>query len=88
MFISSRQNNKVEEFPQEFFIPFSGDDFFEGRLTVNLLGQKYCVEIDLIQKESKKIWKHITILYGLENKQEAIDQGVQKLSDALKPSLH
>lgn len=77
-----------EEFPQEYFVPLSGDTFYEGRLTVNLLGQKFCVEIDLIQKESKKIWKHLTILYGLENKQEAIDNGMQKLSELLKPSRH
>jgi hypothetical protein len=77
-----------EEFPQEFFVPLTGEHFFEGRLTVNLLGQKYCVEIDLIQSESKKIWKHLTILYGLESKQEAIDHGMQKLAEMLKPSLH
>lgn len=73
-----------KDYPCEYFVPFEGDDFHEGRLTVNFVNQSHCVEVDLIQKESKKILRHLNTLYRLDSEQEALDQGMQELSLFLK----
>lgn len=73
-----------ENFPQEFFIELIGDPHLEGRLTVNQIRQGYSVEVDLVFFESKKIFRHLTILYGLESSTEAMDQGTQFLSSYLR----
>ena len=46
--------------------------------------KSFSVEIDVVQKESRKIFKHVDILYHFEDEQEAIDAGVQRLSQFLK----
>jgi hypothetical protein len=74
---------KINEFPAEFFIKLDGQDFLLGRLLVNKMNQSYWVEIDIVQKESKKIWAHVDDLYGIGELDEAIDMSVQSLSDYL-----
>ncbi|MBC7540433.1 MAG: hypothetical protein H7281_16535 [Bacteriovorax sp.] len=74
----------IKEFPAEFFIKLEGQDFLLGRLSVNKMNQSYWVEIDIVQKESKKIWAHVGNLYGIRELDEAIDTSVQSLSDYLK----
>ena len=46
---------KIKEFPAEFFIKLDGQDFLLGRLSVNKMNQSFWVEIDIVQKESKKM---------------------------------
>jgi hypothetical protein len=70
----------LPEYPCELFVPFEGDEFYEGRLTLNLLNKGYSVEVELVQKESKKIVKAITTLYHLDSEQEACDRGMQELA--------
>ncbi len=73
-----------EEYPQDYFIRLDQTEFQIGRLTLNLLGESFSVEIDIVQKESKKIFRHVGIIYNLEEKDEAIDAGVQYLSTFLQ----
>ena len=72
---------KISEFPAEFFIKLEGQDFLLGRLSVNKMNDSFWVEIDIVQKESKKIWAHVGNLYGVNELDEAIDRSVQTLSD-------
>lgn len=71
----------ITEFPAEFFIKLEGQDFLLGRLSINKMNQSFWVEIDIVQKESKKIWAHVGNLYGVSELDEAVDRSVQTLSD-------
>lgn len=71
---------ELKEYPCELFVPFDGDDFHEGRLTINLLKKGFSVDVELVQKESRKIVKPIKTLYGLDSEQEACDRGMQELA--------
>ncbi len=73
----------IQEFPAEFFIKIEGQEFLLGRLSVNKMNQSFWVEIDIVQKESKKIWAHVGNLYGVSELDEAIDRSVQSLSNYL-----
>lgn len=79
---------KISEFPAEFFIKLEGQDFLLGRFAINKMNQSFWVEIDIVQKESKKIWAHVGNLYGISELDEAIDRSVQTLADYVqkKPS--
>ncbi|MDD4973309.1 MAG: hypothetical protein PHY93_03115 [Bacteriovorax sp.] len=72
---------KIKEFPAEFFIKLEGQDFLLGRLSINKMNQSYWVEIDIVQKESKKIFAHVGNLYGISELDEALDLSVQTLSN-------
>lgn len=74
----------ITEFPAEFFIKVEGQEYLLGRLSINKMTGSYWVEIDIVQKESKKIWVHVTDLYGITEVDEAIDRSVQVLSDYFK----
>lgn len=73
-----------EEFPKEYFLKIENDEFREGRITLNKLSQNYSVEIDIVQTESRKIWKHVDVIYNQTEMDEAIDAGVQRLANFLK----
>lgn len=71
------------EFPAEFFIEIAHHDHLLGRLIVNQMIGYFWVEIDLVLKESKKIFKHVGDLRALDL-DEATYQGVQVLANFLK----
>jgi hypothetical protein len=75
------------EFPQEYFIKLEGQDFLLGRLSINKLNHAFWVEVDIVQKESRKIWAHVADLHGIVDLDEAIDKSVQTLADFLKKKL-
>lgn len=75
---------KIQEFPAEFFIKLEGQEFLLGRLSINKMNDSFWVEIDIVQKESKKIWAHVGNLYGVAELDEAVDRSVQTLSDYLQ----
>lgn len=75
---------KITEFPAEYFVKLEGNDFLLGRLSINQMNRSYWVEIDIVQKESKKIWAHVGDLHGISDVDEAIVSAVQKLSEFLK----
>jgi hypothetical protein len=74
----------IKEFPAEFFVKLEGQDFLLGRLSINKMQASYWVEIDIVQKESKKIFAHVGNVYGINELDEAVDRSVQTLSDYLK----
>lgn len=74
----------ITEFPAEYFLKLEGNDFLLGRLSINKMTNSYWVEIDIVQKESKKIWAHVGDLHGISDVDEAIVRSVQTLSEFLK----
>lgn len=70
-------------YPTEHFIPLNGEPFMVGRITINKVHNGLSVEIDILQKENRKIFKAVGRLYGIDNEHEALDLGIQKLSDYL-----
>ena len=82
-----------EEYPQEFFLALNSadsrvdNDFLEVRITVNLLDDRFSAEIDLVQKESRKIWKHLGLLGPFSPKiakDEVLEICVQTVANLLK----
>lgn len=74
----------IQEFPAEFFVKLEGNDFLLGRLSINKMNASFWVEIDIVQKESKKIYAHVGNVYGISELDEAVDRSVQTLADFLK----
>lgn len=74
----------ISEFPAEFFVKLEGNEFLLGRLSINKMKASYWVEIDIVQKESKKIYAHVGNVYDISELDEAVDRSVQTLSDFLK----
>ncbi len=73
------------DFPLEYFIKLENNDYYDGRIIVNKYSRldksEYSVEIDIVNIESRKIYQHVDILYGVESVDEATHLGVQKLSN-------
>jgi hypothetical protein len=80
--------NQDMDFPKDFFVPINGEFSREGRLCVNKLDNGYCVEVDVVFIESKKIWFHVGAWYGLEDLHAAIEMGNRKLSFFLQNKNH
>ncbi len=68
------------EFPCEYFLKLEGQDFLLGRLSINKMNTSFWVEIDIVTKDSKKIYAHVGNLYNLTDLDEAITNSVQMLS--------
>lgn len=71
-------------YPKEHFVRIENEPDFLGRITVNLVYGKFNAEIDIVQEESRKIFRHVNILYGKEDEQEAIDAAMQYLAKFLR----
>lgn len=78
----------TKEFPHELFVEIEQQDFYLGRLSISKLVRGHVVEVSIVQRESKKILKHVDTLYEIEEYSEAVDRGVQKLSHFLKQKNH
>lgn len=74
---------KTVEYPKDYFVEFGGDDFLMGRITIFEISNKYNVDIDIVQKESGKIFKHVHSLYDQDDHREAIDLSVYHLKKFL-----
>jgi len=75
---------EFSEYPKEFFVELSGEEFLVGRLMINKMNQHFWVEVDIVQKESKKIWAHVGDIHRALDFDDATYQSVQLLSDYLK----
>lgn len=76
---------QITEFPAEYFIKLEGQEFLLGRLSINKMNSSFWVEIDIVQKESKKIFAHVGNLYNVADLDEAVTSSVQMLSKYIKP---
>lgn len=75
----------IKEFPAEYFIKLDGQDFLVGRLSINKMNSSYWVEIDIVTKESKKIFAHVGNLYNTADLDEAVNRSVEMLAKYVKP---
>ena len=75
-------NGKIE-YPPDFFVNIDNDQHRLGRITLNLHSDGFVVEIDIVQKESRKIWQHVDTIYKLEQADDALQTAVQRLSQFL-----
>lgn len=80
-------NNSKSTYPSEHFVPIEGQEFLLGRLTLNKAHDGLTMEIDIVQKDTRKIWRSVDRLYRLQEDDEAIYLGVQRLSDYLKTKI-
>lgn len=75
----------MRDYPAEYFLSFSAEDYREGRITVHQKNElNYWVEIDVVQKESRKIVMALDRLYDLSDPDEAVDLAVQKLASFMR----
>ncbi len=74
----------IQEYPKDFFIRIEGDEHRIARLTVNMMNPTdYSIEIDIVHKESKKIWDHVGQIFHQSSEEEGIENGIQYLSNYL-----
>ena len=78
-FKSKVSDESMVEFPLENYIDLENNPYLMGRITVNRVAREYHAEVDIIHKESHKIFKHVAIIYRLSSAEEATLSGVQKL---------
>ncbi len=72
------------EFPQEHLIELSGlSPFLVGRIVIFEQATLFNVEIDLVQKETGKIFNHVKSMFNCDDPREALDLAVQYLKDFL-----
>ena len=69
----------MSDFPQEKYIDLENNPYLLGRVTVHHVKEEFHVEVDIIHKESHKIFKHVDIVYHQLSAEEAVIIGVQRL---------
>lgn len=69
----------MNEFPQEKYIDLDNNPYLLGRVTIYHVRDDYHAEVDIIHKESHKIFKHVDIVYQQYSAEEALIVGVQRL---------
>jgi hypothetical protein len=67
--------NAYESFPMEKYIEFDNDPYFLGRITVNKFKTQFHVELDIVHKETHKIYKHLGRLYDFDELSDALETG-------------
>lgn len=76
---------KNKEYPKEHYIELVGlSPHIIGRLTLDKIGEKFSVEIDLILGESKKIYSHVGALYDRDEELDALNDAVGHLKKYLE----
>lgn len=69
----------MKDFPQDKYIDLENNPYLLGRITVHEVRADYHAEVDIIHKESHKIFKHVDIIYQQPSAEEALIVGVQRL---------
>lgn len=73
----------MTEFPVEKYIELENNPYLLGRISINQIKEAFNAEIDIIHRESHKIFKHVDIIYNQYSAEEALITGVQRLRDFL-----
>ena len=69
----------LETFPMEKLVEFTNDPFFLGRIVVHKVKERFHVEVDVVNKESHKIYRHIGTLYDFDDARDAMEMGYREL---------
>ncbi|MBG59155.1 MAG: hypothetical protein CME67_05065 [Halobacteriovoraceae bacterium] len=77
-------NNIKDDYPKEKFVELKGlSPELVGRISVNKVRDQFDAEVDIVLSESGKIYKHIEILYKLDDEREALNMGIHRLKKYL-----
>ncbi len=74
----------MTEFPVEKYIELENNPYLLGRISINQVKENFHAEVDIIHKESHKIFKHVDIVYNQYSAEEALIVGVQRLKQFLE----
>lgn len=74
----------MTEFPIEKYIELENNPYLLGRISINQVKESFHAEVDIIHKESHKIFKHVDIVYNQYSAEEALIVGVQRLRQFLE----
>ncbi|MFY7993409.1 MAG: hypothetical protein ACOVP4_08975 [Bacteriovoracaceae bacterium] len=69
----------MSEYPKEHYIELDNNPYLMGRIAINHIKEEFIAEVDIVHKESHKIYRHIGILYSGHSAEEALISGVQRL---------
>ena len=68
-----------KEFPEEKYLELENNPYLLGRVTINQVHAHFHAEVDIIHRESHKIFKHVDIVYNQSSAEEALILGVQRI---------
>jgi hypothetical protein len=71
-------------FPTEKYIDLENNPYLMGRITINQVKDDFNAEVDIIHRESHKIFKHVDIVYNQPSAEEALIVAVQRLRTFLE----
>ena len=74
----------MTDYPQEKYIELENNPYLLGRITLHHVKEDFHAEVDIINKESHKIFKHVDIIYQQHTAEEALIVGVQRLRKFLE----
>jgi len=74
----------MTSYPVEKYIDLENNPYLLGRITIHQVKEDYHAEVDIIHRESHKIFKHVDIVYRQYSAEEALITGVQRLRQFLE----
>ncbi len=74
----------MNDFPIEKYIDLENNPYLMGRITIHHVKEEFHAEVDIIHRESHKIFKHVDIIYRQYTSEEALIVGVQRLRQFLE----
>ena len=74
----------MTSYPVEKYIDLENNPYLMGRITINQVKDSFNAEVDIIHRESHKIFKHVDIIYNEFSEEEALITGVQHLKKFLE----
>lgn len=69
----------MKEHYMEKYIELDNNPYLLGRISINQVKESFHAEVDIIHRESHKIFKHVDIVYNQPSAEEAVIVGVQRL---------
>lgn len=74
----------MTSYPVEKYIDLENNPYLLGRVIINQVKEDFNAEVDIIHRESHKIFKHVGIVYNQYSAEEALITGIQKLRQFLE----
>ncbi len=74
----------MTDYPVEKYIELENNPYLLGRISVHHIHDHFNAEVDIIHRESHKIFKHVTIIYHQYSPEEALITGIQRLRTFLE----
>ncbi len=72
---------EVCEYPAEHWVELKGDPFYRGRIVIYPVSERFHLDVDIVYKDSPKIFCHIGTFLGNEDERESLWQGIRELEN-------